>query len=486
MSTVTSSQHIGVEKPAKAFTTIFIIELWERFGFYGLQSLLVVYLIKELGFTDHMSDTLFGAFSALVYAFVSIGGYLGDKLFGTKRTLLIGAIVSTVGYSLIAYNTQGFLYVGLGAVITGNMFFKANPPSLVAKLYKPGDHRIDSAFTLYYLSINCGAFFSMIICPIAKSFFGWNVALWISAFGMAISIIVFLATKHFIKNIGSESDFQPMKFTKYLLAFVFIVLSVFVSAWLLKNLVITKWLLSISFIVILIVMGKILIKIKEKEDKIKFIVCAVLMFEALFFYVLYQQMPTSLNLFAIRNVHHSIFGIPVEGESFQALNPFWVIISGLILAKIFSSLGKKGKDFSMPIKFSFAMLLCSFGFLILPVGAKYFADANSMISGNWLVGTYFFQSTAEVLIGGLGLSMISKLVPYKEVGFMIGAWYMVSAVARFLGGYVAAWASVPKDLAGNTSLSLGIYADLFLKLGITAFVICVIMFLLAPKLKKYI
>lgn len=486
MSSSKPVQHVGVEKPAKAFTTIFIIEFWERFGFYGLQALLVVYLIKELGFTDEMSDTLFGAFSALVYAFVSVGGYLGDKILGTKKTMLMGAVISTIGYAMIAYDTKLLLYPGLGAVITGNMFFKANPPSLVAKLYRPGDHRVDSAFTLYYLSINCGAFISMILCPIAKSMFGWSVALWISAAGLLISIIVYLATKHLIKDVGSEADFLPIGAKKFSLTIIFIVASILISAWLLKNLSVTKWLLSASFIAVLIVMVKILLSIKEKESKIKFFVCVVLMFEALFFYVLYQQMPTSLNLFAIRNVYHSIAGIPVEGESFQALNPFWVVISGLILAKIFSSLGKKGKDFSMPVKFSFAMLLCSFGFLILPVGANYFADANSMISGNWLVGTYFFQSTAEVLIGGLGLSMISKLVPQKEVGFMIGAWYMVSAVARFLGGYVAAWASVPKHMAGDASMSLGIYSGLFLKLGITAFVICIIMFLLAPKLKKYI
>lgn len=137
------------------------------------------------------------------------------------------------------------------------------------------------------------------------------------------------------------------------------------------------------------------------------------------------------------------------------------------------------------MKFSFAMFLCSLGFLILPIGAKYFADAHSMIRVNWLVGTYFFQSTAEVLIGGLGLSMISKLVPHKEVGFMIGAWYMVSAVARFLGGYVVAWASIPKHIT-DPSVTLGIYSGLFLKLGITAFIICLIMFALAPKLKIYI
>lgn len=486
MSAVVRNQNTGVEKPAKAFTTIFIIEFWERFGFYGLQALLVVYLIKELGFTDEMSDTLFGAFSALVYAFVSVGGYLGDKILGTKKTMLLGAVVSTIGYAMIAYDTKLLLYPGLGAVITGNMFFKANPPSLVAKLYKPGDHRIDSAFTLYYLSINCGAFISMIICPIAKSIFGWSVALWISAVGLMISIFVYLVTKHLIKDIGSEADFRPMGIKKFVLAIIFIILSILISAWLLKNLAVTKWLLSASFIVVLVVMAKILMGIKEKESKVKFFVCVVLMFEALFFYVLYQQMPTSLNLFAIRNVYHSIAGIPIEGESFQALNPFWVVVSGLILAKIFSSLGKKGKDFSMPVKFSSAMLLCSFGFLILPIGANYFADANFMISGNWLVGTYFFQSTAEVLIGGLGLSMISKLVPHKEVGFMIGAWYMVSAVARFLGGYVAAWASIPKHMAADPSLSLGIYSSLFLKLGITAFVICIIMFLVAPKLRKYI
>ncbi|HBM15937.1 MAG TPA: hypothetical protein DD381_06300 [Lentisphaeria bacterium] len=209
--------------------------------------------------------------------------------------------------------------------------------------YKPGDHRVDSAFTFYYLSINCGAFISMIICPIAKSIFGWSVALWISAAGLLISIFVYLATKHLIKDIGSETDFQKMGTKKFVLTVIFIIVSICVSAWLLKNLSVTKWLLSASFLVVLAVMVKILLTIKEKESKIRFLVCVVLMFEAIFFYVLYQQMPTSLNLFAIRNVYHSIAGIPVEGESFQALNPFWVIVSGLILAKFLLLLAEKVK-----------------------------------------------------------------------------------------------------------------------------------------------
>ena len=474
------------DKRGKELFVIYLIEFWERFGFYGLQALLVVYLIQALGFSDNVTVPLFGAFSALVYAFMSVGGYLGDKVLGTKRTMFLGAIVLTIGYAMLAYEPQVLLYYGLGGVICGNMLFKANPPCLVSKLYKAGDHRLDSAFTLYYLSINCGSLISMLLCPFIKKYFGWNAALWVSCFGMIVAIVTYLVFKVWIKNVGSEADLKPVNIKHYAYIVVFVFVMVFVSAKLLEFLSVTKWLLTIAFFIVLFFFGKIFVYLGTREERAKFIVCIVLMFEAIIFYMLYQQMPTSLNLFAIRNVHHTFIGIPFEGESFQAFNPLWIIIASPFLAKLFSSLGAKGKDFSMPFKFSFAMFFCSLGFLLLPFAAKFFADSSHMLSSYWLFATYGFQSTGEILIAGLGLSMISKLVPGKIVGFMIGAWYMVSAVARSLGGYVAAWASVPKNLTGNTALSLHLYSSLFLKLGVATLVVSLFMFATAPLLRKYV
>jgi proton-dependent oligopeptide transporter, POT family len=481
---MTSFEHQGVEKPSKPFSLIFSIELWERFGYYGMQALLVIYLIRELNFTDTMANNLFGAFSALCYAFISIGGVIGDKVLGTKRTMFIGAVVLAIGYGLLGLDANEHLYLGLAAIITGNMLFKANPSSLVSKLYKPGDHRIDSAFTIYYMSINIGSFISMLLCPIAKDFWGWNAGFMICCIGLIIAIVNYLFCHKLLSKIGSDPDFKPMSSIKFIYVAAFTIILTFVCEWLLKNLTITNCLLAIAIIVVAILCGKILIGLDTKQDKMKFVVCLVLIFEAIIFFILYQQMPTSLNLFAIRNTNHVVFGITLPGESFQSLNPLWILVASPALAWMYVKLGKNGKDFSLPGKFAFGMLLCSFGFLILPFAGKYFST-HGIVSGNWLVVSYGFQSLGELLVSGLGLAMVTKLVPQRMMGFMMGAWFMSTAVAMALGGIVASFASVPHNIT-NPVHSLPIYSQLFIKLGIATFIISVIMFIFVPKLKKYI
>ena len=477
-------EHQGVEKPMKPFSLIFSIELWERFGYYGMQALLVVYLIRELNFSDTMANSLFGAFSALCYAFISIGGVIGDKVLGTKRTMFIGAIVLAIGYGLLGLDAGEHLYLGLAAIITGNMLFKANPSSLVSKLYKPGDHRIDSAFTIYYMSINIGSFVSMLLCPIAKDYWGWNMAFMICCIGLIIAIVNYMFCSRLLAEVGSDPDFAPLNFKKFIYVIGFTIILTFICAWLLKHLTITNWLLAIAIIVVAILCGKILFSLETKQDKMKFVVCIILILEAIVFFVLYQQMPTSLNLFTIRNTNHTLFGLTIPGESFQSLNPLWILLASPVLAWIYAKLGKQGKDFSLPGKFAFGMLLTSFGFLILPFAGKYFSS-NGLISGNWLIISYGFQSLGELFVSGLGLAMVTKLVPQRMMGFMMGAWFMSTAVAMALGGVVASFASVPHNIT-EPILSMPIYSQLFIKLGISTFIISIIMFVFVPKLKKYI
>ncbi len=478
-------QHQGVDKPGKPFALIFFIELWERFGYYGMQALIVVYFINHLGYSDAMATITFGCFSALVYAFISVGGYVGDRILGTKRTMLFGAVVLAIGYALLSYHPEQTIFYALGTIIAGNMLFKANPSSLVAKLYHPGDHRVDGAFTMYYMAINVGSFFSMVICPILQVRYGFGSAFIVCSAGLVIAIISYLLFKRIIKDIGSDPDFKPLDYKRLFFIAVLLVIMVFVNAWLLTHLVVTNIILAIALIVTFGILIKFIITAEDKVQRNKYIVCFVLILEAIVFFVLYQQMPTSLNLFAIRNTDHSLFGLILPGPTFQSLNPLWIMIGSPILAWFYTRMGKKGKDFSMPTKFAFGMLLCSLGFLTIPFVVNFVVAGKSLISGNWLIIVYGFQSIGELLISGLGLAAVTKLVPQKVMGFMMGAWFMSSAVAMALGGFVAALASVPKGELGDPSMSMQIYSNLFLKLGVGAFVICIIMFIFVPKLKKY-
>lgn len=211
----------------------------------------------------------------------------------------------------------------------------------------------------------------------------------------------------------------------------------------------------------------------------KMIVAFILMLEAIIFFVLYSQMPTSLNFFAIRNVEHSILGLAVEPEQYQALNPFWIIIGSPILAAIYN---KMGDTLPMPTKFAIGMVMCSGAFLILPLGAKFASDAG-IVSVSWLVASYGLQSIGELMISGLGLAMVAQLVPQRLMGFIMGSWFLTTAGANLIGGYVAGMMAVPDNVT-DPLMSLEVYGRVFLQIGVATAIIAVLMLLTAPKLHR--
>ncbi|EFE2076245.1 MFS transporter [Escherichia coli] len=451
----TESVSLNAFKQPKAFYLIFSIELWERFGYYGLQGIMAVYLVKQLGMSEADSITLFSSFSALVYGLVAIGGWLGDKVLGTKRVIMLGAIVLAIGYALVAWSGHdaGIVYMGMAAIAVGNGLFKANPSSLLSTCYEKNDPRLDGAFTMYYMSVNIGSFFSMIATPWLAAKYGWSVAFALSVVGLLITIVNFAFCQRWVKQYGSKPDFEPINYRNLLLTIIGVVALIAIATWLLHNQEVARMALGV--------------------------VAFILMLEAIIFFVLYSQMPTSLNFFAIRNVEHSILGLAVEPEQYQALNPFWIIIGSPILAAIYN---KMGDTLPMPTKFAIGMVMCSGAFLILPLGAKFASDAG-IVSVSWLVASYGLQSIGELMISGLGLAMVAQLVPQRLMGFIMGSWFLTTAGANLIGGYVAGMMAVPDNVT-DPLMSLEVYGRVFLQIGVATAIIAVLMLLTAPKLHR--
>ncbi len=359
------SVSLNAFKQPRAFYLIFSIELWERFGYYGLQGIMAVYLVKQLGMSEADSITLF-SLSALVYGLVAIGGWLGDKVLGTKRVIMLGAIVLAIGYALVAWSGHdaAIVYMGMATIAVGNGLFKANPSSLLSTCYDKNDPRLDGAFTMYYMSINIGSFFSMLATPWLAARFGWSVAFALSVVGMVITIINFAFCQKWVKQYGSKPDFAPVHMGKLLATIAGVVVLVAIATWLLHNQGIARMVLGVVALGIVVIFAKETIGLKGAPRR-KMIVAFLLMVEAIVFFVLYSQMPTSLNFFAIRNVEHSILGLAFEPEQYQALNPFWIMIGSSILAAIYNKMGDR---LPMPHKFAIGMVLCSGAFLVLPLG----------------------------------------------------------------------------------------------------------------------
>ena len=200
----------------RSFTAVFLIEMWERFGFYGMQVLMVTYMMKKLGFVDTRANLVWGAAAALIYATPAIGGWIGDKLLGTRRTMKIGAVVLVLGYALLWLPTDDefFLYVALGVIIAGNGLFKANSGNLVRKIYEGDDSRIDSAFTMYYMAVNIGSMISMTLTPWIRDYVGarygnsagWHTAFGVCSIGLCLGLINYSLMSRALAHVGSPSD----------------------------------------------------------------------------------------------------------------------------------------------------------------------------------------------------------------------------------------------------------------------------------------
>ena len=328
------------------------------------------------------------------------------------------------------------------------------------------------------MAVNVGSLFSMLVTPLVAEKAGYSLAFGVSAIGLAITIVNFLVCLRILDGVGSSADLKPVRKKTMISVLLSSALMGLLCSHLLRHLYLVHSILILAATAILSYYFKEVVKSEASERK-KMLVALILMLQGVVFFVLYFQMPTSLNFFAIHNVKHEILGLSIQPEQFQALNPFWIMVASPILAMLCSRLGEK---FSMPLKFAVGMILCALSFLILYWGST-FANAEGFISSNWLVLSYFFQSVGELLVSGLGLAMVAHLVPQRMMGFTMGMWFLTSAAAALIGGWVATLMSVPVDIT-DTQQSLAIYRQLFSEIGCVTAGISVFTLLAAPALGR--
>lgn len=474
--------HLFREQP-RAFYMIFMLELWERFGYYSVQGILTLYFIRYLGYNDIDAYYTFGAFSALVYGMVVVGGYLGDRVLGTKRTIILGLFVLAAGYLSLAITDKEHVYLALGLICVGNGIFKANPSNLLSKCYKENDPRLHGGFTLYYMAINLGSIFALFMGPAISSRYGYSSAYMISAIGLIIGIANYWYQRQYVAEINTDADKRKITLFNWIIVLLGVVSFTEIAAYLLQHVIIAKNLLWFITGLVVVYYGY-LMKRENKTSLMKMLVALALMVEAVIFFTLYQQMPTSLNLFAVNNVIPNFLGFTIDAQAFQALNPIWIVLMSPVLAYFYGRLNKKDILFSIPYKFALGMTMCAISFLMLYF-ARYFYTGNGMVSSWWLITSYLFQSLGELLVSALGVAMVAELVPARIAGFVMGMWFLTSAVAGFLGASVASYTALPEHIKPGVE-SLIIYTDVFACIGIVTLVIAALMWLLSPRLSRYI
>ena len=479
----------------RSFSTVFLIEMWERFGFYGMQVLMVTYMMKKLGFADTKANLVWGAAAALIYATPAIGGWVGDKLIGTRRTMVVGALVLTLGYAMlwIPSNDPTLTYLSLGVIIVGNGFFKPNAGNLVRKIYEGDDTRIDSAFTIYYMAVNIGSMVSMTATPWIRNYvgehysdaMGWHTAFGACAVGLALGLVNYSLMHRTLAHIGSAPDEQPVKGSRVLALLAASLVMVVVAAFILQSLLAAKICVYIAGIVILGIFVH-LIRNAEKSERAGLIAALVLTVQTIFFFIFYAQMATSLNLFAQKNVNLSfdVFGVHLFNwipEQYQNLNAIWIVVLSPVLVAIYNTLGRAGKDPSVATKFAYGFAAVALGFFMYGIGAMSAVDGQ--VSSWTMIWGYGLYSLGELLVSGLGLAMIARYVPARMGGFMMGAYYVAVGISQYLGSVVANLASIPEHIS-NPVESLSIYISLFNKLGFVGIACTVVAVVMLPLMNK--
>ncbi|MES1953358.1 peptide MFS transporter [Salinisphaera hydrothermalis] len=479
----------------KSFSTVFLIELWERFGFYGMQVLIVYFMIQQLGFADDRANLVWGACAALIYVSPAIGGWIGDKVLGTRRTMLAGAFVLALGYACMSVPTINtwFLFSALGVIVVGNGLFKSNAGNLVRKIFEGDDSKIDSAFTIYYMAVNVGAAASQLFTPWVKNYvndvyghgYGWHAAFAVCCFGLLLGLTNYLVMRHTMRHIGSEPDRHPADPRKIALVALGGLAAVAVSAAILQYENLARAFVLLAGLTVLVIFW-ILIGRGDRRERAGLMAALILVVQTVFFFVFYQQMSSSLALFALRNVdwNFAIFGTHLWTWSpgqFQALNPLWIMVLSPPLAWLYTKAGQHGRDLHIAAKFALGFVFVAVGFFTYSSAAWLAVDGK--VTSWIMVWGYGFSSLGELLVSGLGLAMIARYVPARMSGFMMGAYFVSSGVSQYLGGLVANIASVPKGVTEPTR-TLPIYTDLFFELGVTGVICTLIAFAVLPWMKR--
>lgn len=463
---------------SKPFWVVWTIELWERFGYYGLQAIFAQYFVRHLGYSEHHSTLVFGSFAAFVYGFIWVGGWLGDFFLGAKRTLLVGAIILMLSYAGLAMSTHNTVFYALAGVIVGNALFKANPSSLISKLYSKGDPALDAAMTLYYMAINIGSMISMAITPEVAHIYGWQYAFAVCSFGLFLGVISYLLFKRMLVSVNSPAGQQPFQLWRLAVVLVGSALGILVIGQLLEHTFICSLIVytvvSLAFIYFIYIAF-----CQSAYERTRMLVAFVLILQGVLFFVLYNQMPTSMTFFAVHNVHNMFLGWHIPPSEYQVLNSLVIVIMSPLLAWLYQLIPS-----THVTKFCAGMTFCAVGFLLLAL--PQFVIHHGLISPLWMVGVYFFQSTGELLISGLGLAMVAELCPDRMSGFVMGIWWLTSMLAGPISAWIGSMAVPSKAHAKalSTMQSLHMFGHVFLGLGLATAGVALLMWLVRPFLNR--
>lgn len=419
-------------------------EMWERFCFYGLRSLLVLYLTKgflQLG--DEHAGFVYSSYNALVYLTPILGGIIADRVLGFRAAILLGGVVMALGEFTLLVEREFAVYAGMSLIILGNGLFKPNISSLVGKLYAPGDPRRDAGFTYFYMGINVGAATATFLCGWIGENYGYTWGFLFAGIGMLAGLVTFGRGRARLEGHGEppRPDAQSRRLLLVVLGMAALAPCVYA---LLQNERLVTWLLLGG---ILVTIGSI-VAVAARSDKVArerlFLLLVLWCFHSLF-WAFFEQAGSSLTLFTDRNVDRAVLGWEMPTSWGQAFNPVFIVTFGAVFSMLWVALAKRGRDPSIPAKFGLALLQLGCGYGVLVLGASF--GATGIVPLVFLALCYLLHTTGELCLSPVGLSAVTKLAPQKIVGMVMGAWFLSISTGHMIAGFVNAMAGSKPEYA---------------------------------------
>ncbi|MDG2166330.1 MAG: peptide MFS transporter [Opitutales bacterium] len=434
-------------------STLFFTELWERFSYYGMRALLVLFMVDAvqnggMGLDDKTASSIYGLYAAFVYMAALPGGWIADRLLGAQRSVWVGGLVIAAGHFTLAVPSTPTFFLGLVLVVIGTGFLKPNISAIVGQLYPEGGARRDAGFTIFYMGINMGAFLGPLICSYLGEQVNWHAGFGAAGVGMVFGVIQYKlsvgrlgdAGLHPSKPKGAGSSGMDKAWYPVIGGFglvsILVLLGIagavqFNPLALAKN---TTYLivgLAFAFFIYVFAFGNL-----TKTERNHTIVILVLFISSALFWSGFEQAGSSLNLFADRHTDRMLFGWEIPAGWFQSLNPFYIVVLAPVFAACWVRLAKKQLDPSMPAKFALGLVILGLGFLVM-VGAAKLVVAGNQAAPYWLILTYLLHTMGELCVSPVGLSSVTKLAPKRFVGQMMGIWFLATSLGNLMAGLLA-------------------------------------------------
>ncbi len=496
---------------------LFVTEMWERFSYYGMRALLVLYLVNALRWDTARAANLYGTYTMLVYLTPLLGGVLADRLLGTRHALVVGGLVIAAGHFALAFAGMTAFYTGLVLIVAGTGLFKPNASTMVGQLYRPGDRRRDAGFTIFYMGVNAGAFLGPLVCgALAQSDrLGWHYGFAAAGVGMVLGIAVYVAGRdRWLPGIGLRPPRGPAPHAsaageprlgpaphgislpppaaergqaRVALetaggALAGVVLALLVGGVTLLGVVFGA---AVGGTLAFTLFGS------HGEERKRVVALFLVAFFVIFFWAAFEQAGSSMNLFADRHTDLSIGGAEVPSSWFQSVNPAIILLFAPLFAALWGFLGRRGLEPSTPVKMVLGLALLGAGFVFMVVGGGR-ADAGVRVSPLWLLAAYAFHTFGELCLSPVGLSYVTKIAPARFAALLMGAWYLSNAAANKLAGALAALTPSPgaaPEAAGTgltgllhrlSATNLGFYS-IFVA---SSFAAALVMLLFVPLLRR--